>query len=421
MVVATGRPGMHGYVINPPPTPKVDIIGGGWFPVRRIFCIGRNFADHVREMGGDPKAQPPVFFTKPADALVPSGATISYPLATKNLHYEGELVVALADGGSNIDVTEAERLVFGFAAGCDLTRRDLQAAAKQAGAPWDAAKGFDRSAPVGPIMRAALVMLENARLTLWVNGQVRQDAALADMVWSVPEIIAALSRQFELRAGDLIYAGTPSGVGPLVVGDDVAVKIGDLPLLEFHIAASEAASSRSANAVKGAAHQTQSIAPSAEEKARRYREASQEIAAVIEGETNLIARMASVSNILHHRFEYYYWTGFYLVDSHKTDELVIGPYQGTLGCLRIPFGQGVCGAAAQRRETIVVEDVLQFAGHIACDPRSRSEIVIPVFDSGGRLIAVFDVDSDRKAMFDEADRRGLEAIMRQSFALASMR
>ncbi len=151
-------------------------------------------------------------------------------------------------------------------------------------------------------------------------------------------------------------------------------------------------------------------------KQDRYDEAAKEIAAVIEGETNLVARMATVSNILHHAFEHYFWTGFYLVDPDKPDELVIGPYQGTLGCLRIPFGKGVCGAAAASRETQLVEDVHAFPGHIACDARSESEIVAPVFDGQGALIAVFDVDSDKKAMFDEIDRAGIERILKESFA-----
>jgi len=151
-------------------------------------------------------------------------------------------------------------------------------------------------------------------------------------------------------------------------------------------------------------------------KKQRYAEAAQEIAAVLEGETNLIARMATVANILHHAFEHYFWTGFYLVDPEKGDELVIGPYQGTLGCLRIPFSKGVCGACASARETIIVPDVHAFPGHIACDSRSESEIVAPVFDAAGRLIAVFDVDSDRKNQFDDDDREGLEAILSAAFA-----
>ena len=152
------------------------------------------------------------------------------------------------------------------------------------------------------------------------------------------------------------------------------------------------------------------------DKLARYLEIEREIAAVLDSETNLVARMASVSNILHHAFEHYFWTGFYLVDPERPRELVVGPYQGTLGCLRIPFGKGVCGACATRRETIIVEDVHEFPGHIACDSRSESEIVVPVFDRAGRLFAVFDVDSDRKAQFDAEDRAGLEAIMKTSFA-----
>ncbi|HXI86620.1 MAG TPA: fumarylacetoacetate hydrolase family protein, partial [Parvularculaceae bacterium] len=196
----------------------------------------RNYAEHVREMGSDPKSTPPVFFTKPADAVVASGAEIPYPQATEDLHFEGELVIALKSGGRNISASGAEALIFGYAAGCDLTRRDLQAAAKNAGSPWDAAKGFDHSAPVGAILPAAKAgAIAGARLVLSVNGVKRQDAPLADMIWSVPEIIAALSKLFELKAGDLIFTGTPSGVGPLQAGDKVEVKIGALPPLAFGI------------------------------------------------------------------------------------------------------------------------------------------------------------------------------------------
>lgn len=224
------------FVFPPHEPPIVPIAQGGRFAVRRIFCIGRNYADHVREMGGDPKADPPVFFTKPADAVVASGSTIPYPPGTSDLHFEGELVVALKGGGSAIaSAQEATERIFGFAAGCDLTRRDLQAAAKKAGGPWDAAKAFDRSAPVGPILRSEAVTLDSARLTLAVNGAQRQNAPLADMIWSAPEIVMALSRLFELKAGDLIFTGTPEGVGPLVAGDKVRVAIGPLPPLDFSI------------------------------------------------------------------------------------------------------------------------------------------------------------------------------------------
>ncbi|MEM8771083.1 MAG: GAF domain-containing protein [Pseudomonadota bacterium] len=151
-------------------------------------------------------------------------------------------------------------------------------------------------------------------------------------------------------------------------------------------------------------------------KAEKYAEVAKEIAAVLEGENNLTARMATVSNILHHAFEHYFWTGFYVVDPDKPEELVVGPYQGTLGCLRIPFGKGVCGAAAASGETQIVDDVHAFPGHIACDARSQSEIVVPVKDNTGKLIAVFDVDSDRKAQFDENDKNGLKTILSAAFS-----
>ncbi len=154
----------------------------------------------------------------------------------------------------------------------------------------------------------------------------------------------------------------------------------------------------------------------ADEKKQRYADVAKEIVAVLDGENNLIARMGTVSNILHHAFEHYFWTGFYLVDPNKPDELVIGPYQGSLGCLRIPFGKGVCGTAATMRQTQIVDDVHAFAGHIACDARSQSEIVVPVITASGDLIAVFDVDSDQKAQFDQADREGLERIVQASFS-----
>lgn len=152
-----------------------------------------------------------------------------------------------------------------------------------------------------------------------------------------------------------------------------------------------------------------------DEKSQRYIEIAKEIAAVLSGETNLVSRMATVSNLLHHAFDYYFWTGFYLVDPEKPNELAVGPYQGTLGCLRIPFGKGVCGTAAATRETQIVDDVHAFPDHIACDARSESEIVVPVISKAGELIAVFDVDSNKKAMFDAADKAGLEKILCDNF------
>lgn len=226
------------YAFDPPPVPSVEVLGGGRFPVRRIFCIGRNYADHVKEMGGDPKSDPPVFFSKPADAIVETGSVIPYPQGTQNLHYEGELVIALARGGRNLtERHDAGALIFGQAAGCDLTRRDLQAAAKKAGGPWDAAKAFDNSAAVGMIARIEDFpprLFDDARLTLSVNGAVKQNSPLA-FIWTVPEIIIALSHLFELKAGDLIFTGTPEGVGPLRPGDRVEVTVGPLPTLEFAI------------------------------------------------------------------------------------------------------------------------------------------------------------------------------------------
>ena len=221
------------FVFDPPPRPCVPVLGGGAFPIRRIFCIGRNYADHVKEMGGDPKSDPPVFFTKPADAVVAGGAVIPYPQATSDLHYEGELVVALKGGGRNLAYAD-EALIFGYACGCDLTRRDLQAAAKKAGGPWDAAKGFDNAAPVGAIARAPQELAQ-ARLRLAVNGETRQDAALKDMIRGIPEILIGLSTLFELKAGDLVFTGSPAGVGPLRTGDRVDVTVASLPPLSFSI------------------------------------------------------------------------------------------------------------------------------------------------------------------------------------------
>ena len=228
---------MTDFVFAPQETPLVAVAGGGAFPVRRIFCIGRNYADHVKEMGGDAKSDPPVFFTKPADAVVESGATLPFPQGTDDLHFEGELVVALGAGGRDLTTREdAGALIFGTACGCDLTRRDLQTAAKKRGGPWDAAKAFDRSAPIGAIGKWQDYSPENfddASLVTKVNGEVRQKAPLNSMIWSVPEIICELSRLFELKAGDLIFTGTPAGVGALTVGDDVTIEIGDLPALNF--------------------------------------------------------------------------------------------------------------------------------------------------------------------------------------------
>ncbi len=211
---------MPDYVLPPPPIAAIPVAGGGLFAVRRVFCVGRNYAAHAREMGGDPSREPPFFFMKPADALVADGAATPYPPATGNLHHEMELVVAIGTGGAAIAAATALSHVFGYAAGIDLTRRDLQDEAKAARRPWDMSKGFDASAPIGLIAPAAAIGHPAAGvISLTVNGETRQQGDLADQIWNVPEIIAALSRLVTLAPGDLIFTGTPDGVGPLQRGD----------------------------------------------------------------------------------------------------------------------------------------------------------------------------------------------------------
>lgn len=183
------------------------------FPVRRIFCVGQNYADHAREMGADPTRPAPFFFSKPADAVVATGAMLDFPSQTNDLHHEVELVVALGAGGANIALAAAPGLIFGYAVGIDLTRRDLQAAAKKAGRPWDMAKGFDQSAPLGAIT-PGLPPVAGA-MALSVNGEQRQGGDIAQMIWNVAEIIANLSTYVTLAGGDLIFTGTPAGVGPI--------------------------------------------------------------------------------------------------------------------------------------------------------------------------------------------------------------
>jgi fumarylpyruvate hydrolase len=211
---------MSDFVLPPPPQAAAPVAGGGRFAVRRIFCVGQNYAAHSREMGGDPTREPPFFFTKPADALVTGGADAPYPGATKNLHHEIELVVAILRGGAAIPVAEAQNHIYGYAVGLDLTRRDLQSQAKEARRPWDMSKGFDFSAPLGPIEPATKIgHPKTGRIALKINGDLRQNGDLSDMIWSVPEVVAALSNYVALAPGDLIFTGTPSGVGPLLRGD----------------------------------------------------------------------------------------------------------------------------------------------------------------------------------------------------------
>ena len=221
--------------IDPPPQPSVPILGeAALFPVRRILCVGRNYAAHRREMGGGDDPDPPFFFSKPADALALPGTNVPYASVTKNLHYEMELVVALGGGGSDVATADALGLVFGYAAGVDLTRRDLQSASRDKGQPWEAAKAFDFSAPISPIKRWSGPPPQG-RIKLSVNGQTKQDATVADMIWGVAAIIAEASKLWRLAPGDLIYTGTPEGVGPVVKGDLVEGEIEGVGALSFRI------------------------------------------------------------------------------------------------------------------------------------------------------------------------------------------
>ena len=230
---------MSEFVIAAPARPALPIEGtSALFPVRRILCVGRNYAAHRREMGGDDR-EPPFFFAKPADAVVAAGApsfNVAYPSATANLHHEMELVAALGGGGADISPADALSLVWGYAAGVDLTRRDLQNAAKDKGQPWEASKGFDQSAPIGLIRRWSDGLQPEGRIALSVNGQARQDARLSDMIWNVAEVISQASRLWRLAPGDLIFTGTPEGVGPLVRGDRVDGLIEDVGVVGFTIA-----------------------------------------------------------------------------------------------------------------------------------------------------------------------------------------
>ncbi|MBN8938434.1 MAG: fumarylacetoacetate hydrolase family protein [Rhizobiales bacterium] len=229
---------MTEFVLPPPPVASVATAAGKRFAVRRIFCVGRNYAAHAREMGKDPTREPPFFFLKPADAVVDDGAIIAYPPETANFHYEIELVVAIGRDGANIPEAEALSHVWGYGVGIDLTRRDLQLAARDAGRPWDWGKGFDRSAPIAPLHAASAIgHPHSGRIWLKVNDEVKQDQDIADLIWSVPEIIAIASRSMALRSGDLIMTGTPAGVGPVVAGDRITGGIDGLGEISITIAA----------------------------------------------------------------------------------------------------------------------------------------------------------------------------------------
>jgi fumarylpyruvate hydrolase len=217
----------------------LPVVGGDeQFPVRRIYCVGRNYAAHAREMGHDPDREPPFFFMKPADAIVPDGATIFYPAATENLHHEIEMVVALSGGGRDVAEDRALSLVYGYAVGIDLTRRDVQDVAKKMARPWDMAKGFDQSAPCGPLRKASEIgHPSQGAIWLKINGEYRQKADLNAMIWSVPETIAYLSTLVELRPGDLIFSGTPEGVGKVNRGDRLEGHVDGVGDLRLTVAA----------------------------------------------------------------------------------------------------------------------------------------------------------------------------------------
>ena len=210
-------------MLPPPPVSSVAVAGAeARFPVRRIFCVGRNYAAHAREMGRDPDREPPFFFLKPADTVVDNGATVPYPPETSNFQYEIELIVAIGKGGFNIPVEKALDHVFGYGVGIDLTRRDLQLQARELGRPWDWGKGFDLSAPIAPLHRVEEVgHPAKGRIWLAVNGQVKQDSDIAKLIWPIPDVISIASRSMELRPGDLIMTGTPEGVGPIQRGETI--------------------------------------------------------------------------------------------------------------------------------------------------------------------------------------------------------
>ena len=225
------------FVIEAPPVASVPVFGQkGRFPIHRIYCVGRNYAAHAREMGKDPDKEPPFFFCKPADAVVTDGADMHYPPGTKNLHHEIELVVALHRGGFNIPAARALDHVYGYGVGLDMTRRDLQQEAKDAGRPWDFGKAFDESAPISSIYPVASHGHHSSgAITLMVNGEMRQSQDLGDMIWSVPDTIAFLSQYYRLRPGDLIFTGTPAGVGAVKQGDVLVGAVQGLAELKVKI------------------------------------------------------------------------------------------------------------------------------------------------------------------------------------------
>jgi fumarylpyruvate hydrolase len=226
---------MKATVLNPPQV-LVPASNGSRYSVRRVFCVGRNYAAHTREMGRDPNREPPFFFTKWAETVVGDGAVIPYPQATHNFHHEAELVVAIGMGGRAIPAGSALGHICAYAAGLDMTRRDLQLAARDAGRPWDSGKNVEASSPLGLLHPVSDVgHISNGSIKLSVNGETRQSADIADLIWSIPEIIEHLSGLWRLEPGDLIYTGTPAGVGPVVPGDHLMLEIAGLTPLSVTI------------------------------------------------------------------------------------------------------------------------------------------------------------------------------------------
>ena len=225
------------FVIAAPAIPSLPVVGDSKrFPVNRIYCVGRNYADHAREMGHDPDREPPFFFMKPATAIVTDGQAMAYPALSKDVHHELEMVVAIGKGGSNISADHALDHVWGYGLGLDMTRRDLQGEAKKMGRPWDTGKAFDQSAPCSALVQVSQCgHLSKGRIYLTVNGQVKQDGDLAMMIWNVPETIAYLSTLFTLMPGDLIFSGTPAGVAAVQRGDVLEGHVDGLPVLHTKI------------------------------------------------------------------------------------------------------------------------------------------------------------------------------------------
>jgi fumarylpyruvate hydrolase len=226
------------------PNPSIAVVGAkARFPVNRIFCVGRNYAEHAREMGVEVDREAPFYFLKQAGAIVESGSTVPYPSGTANYHYEMELVVAVGKPAWHVPVENALDAVFGYAAGLDMTRRDLQLDARAKGRPWDLGKDFEQSAVISPIVREIdFGSVGDRRIFLAVDGTIKQDARLSDLVWSVPELVSHLSRYYHLVPGDLIYTGTPAGVGSVVPGNRITGSIDGIPAIELTIAAAEATS-----------------------------------------------------------------------------------------------------------------------------------------------------------------------------------